>query len=671
MKRASESGENQLDLTPSVERATADFSADEAVTSAAIVDSILDLHAEYAGGRAADVSLDVEDPDYESRTVRDWLVAVRELFDAEREPQLHGRIVIIGTSLLDLDLHRQLRQNGFLSSLEAEYNKPVNDVLNDHGQSVRTEQARSLNIPADTVPTQPDRPLEKPQNDQFERVTFARYLARRIHHITSEKAYSIHLYGPWGSGKSTLLNFLKAELDGDSNSGSPQTHQPESPPDRTNQESNPATSAEAWQVVQFNAWQHQHVQPPWWALMDNVFQQSKDTLSRRHRLAEYGWRLRAGRLGAIVGIIAIAWIIALAIPVVLREATTLSSLATTANNVGAVLAIIVTVWGGAQAATNSLFGGSAKAAQSYIESVSDPMNTIKDRFTTLIRRIPQPVAIFIDDLDRCDCEYVVELLEGMQTLFTQAPVVFIVAADRRWLNNCYEEIYGDQQSTVNEPGKSIGSLFLEKTFQFSTSVPTIPDQMKEEYWDDLLLIQSDEDETAAGLSDPAARETIRNAKSEAEILRVVEDTEERSFGEQQSIRQDAVERLAAPELIERTEHVLQPLAPLLEPNPRGMKRLVNAYSVNRALAMLAHLEIERDQLALWTILALEYPKLALYLEDNPEMISKIGHESNPEIDDELSSLFTDQRVVDIVEGTPIDAELDSAAVRQCAKIRQR
>lgn len=665
-----DSSEDPLDLSASVETALASFSADETVTSAAIVDAILELHPEYAGKRAADISLVVNDPDYESRPIREWLEAVRELFDAQREPQLEGRTVIIGMSLLDSHLQRQLQQKGVLRSLEDEYQNPLDEVLTDQGRSLRTEKDRPLNVPADTVPTQPDRPLVKPQNDQFQRVAFARYLARRIHNISSQKAYSIHLYGPWGSGKSTLLNFLKAELERTSTNDYQQDQQSNSLPHRTNRDENPSSSAESWQVVQFNAWQHQHVQPPWWALMDNVFQQSKDGLSRRDRLAEYGWRLRAGRLGAIVGIITIAWIIALAIPVVLREATTLSSLATTANNVGAILAVIVTVWGGAQAATNSLFGGSAQAAQSYVESVSDPMNTIKDRFNTLITRLPQPVAIFVDDLDRCDCEYVVELLEGIQTLFTEAPVVFVVAADRRWLNNCFAEIYGDQQSTVNEPGKSIGSLFLEKTFQFSTSVPTIPDQMKEEYWDSLLLIQSDDEKTGAYTSDPSASEAIRNAQSEEEILRVVDDTRERPFGEQQSVRKEAVERLAAPEIVERTEHVLQPLAPLLKPNPRGMKRLVNAYSVNRALATLAHLDIERDQLALWTILSLEYPKLALYLEDNPEMVTEIGQQQSPDIDGDLSTLFTDQRVVDIVEGAPIAAELDTATIRKCSNIRQ-
>jgi integrase len=40
---------------------------------------------------------------------------------------------------------------------------------------------------------------------------------------------------------------------------------------------------------------------------------------------------------------------------------------------------------------------------------------------------------------------------------------------------------------------------------------------------------------------------------------------------------------------------LKPYAPLLEPNPRAMKLLVNGYSANRALALLSEVEIDLHQ----------------------------------------------------------------------------
>lgn len=106
------------------------------------------------------------------------------------------------------------------------------------------------------------------------------------------------------------------------------------------------------------------------------------------------------------------------------------------------------------------------------------------------------------------------------------------------------------------------------------------------------------------------------------MRRLVESSRGVSFAEQRSIREKATVRLAAPEIIERLEHTLKPYAELLEPNPRAMKLLVNAYSANRVLAILSEVEIERHQLVLWTILSSRWPHLASYLEKNPDMLEK-------------------------------------------------
>lgn len=666
-----ETDSDSLSLSNSVTKARNSLPADEEVTAATIVETILDLHPEYADGKGKDLTLEVERPDQEKRLVIEWLETIRELFDTEHEPQLHGRAVIIGLYLLDLDLRHQLDQNGFFDALEEEYDKPLDESL--------TPKGRSLRGPTDSVPTQPDRPLQDQGDDQLQRVPFAHYLARRIYDISNEEAYSVNLYGSWGAGKSTLLNFLDDELSEgeDLNAGRWYENVPFV---KSDQNGPPASPEQSWQVVRFNAWQHQHVRPPWWALMDHVFQQSKagfkdhllqqnkDKLSLRNQLREHWWRLRSGRLKFLLGVAVIAGLAAFVL-LLLPSTASFTELAQTAEAFTAIIAIVAAIWAGAEAFTNSLFGGSARAAQSYVESVGDPMNAIKDRFNLLISRIPQPVAIFIDDLDRCDCGYVVELLEGVQTLFTEAPVVFVVAADRNWLNNCFEEVYADQQSSVDTPGKSLGGLFLEKTFQFSTPVPTIPDEMKEEYWQGLLLLNQGETIADVETSPQSANEAIMDAESEEDILRVVDESHDKPFFEQQSIREEAVTRLAAPDIFERTEHVLTPFAPLLEPNPRAMKRLVNAYSVNRALATLGHIDIEREPLALWTILSLQYPELADYLKENPEMVEQVGQEYFADIGDELEQLFADDNVVNIVRGKPVEAKLDRDTVVQCAKIR--
>lgn len=678
----SEPGPEEPTHSSPIEAATNDLPADAPVTAAELVDGLREPLA--AAGiswlpAAAELAAGAE-----PRRVTEWVRDVRALFDESAVPELEAPHLVRGASLLDADLSTSLGNAGVLADIDATFDEPLAALL--------TETGRSIWTPEDSVPTQPDRPVAEPDNDQLHRVAFARYLARRVAGVTRARAYAVNLYGAWGSGKSTLLNFIERELT----EGVPTTDPavwvgPEG--DVTGERDDSASTLRAaessqaseftarapttsWQVVRFNAWQNQHVEPPWWALMDHVYQQSKDELDGRHRVSEAWWRLRSGRLPFLVGLAALAWVVALTVPAFLAGTATLGSLAQTADALGKLLAVGVTLWAAVEGVTSSLFTGSAKAAQSYVDYVADPMNAIEARFTYLIDRIPKPVAIFIDDLDRCDSAYVVELLEGIQTLFTDAPVVFVVAADRDWIVSCFEAEYADQAVAADRPGHSLGGLFLEKTFQLTAPVPTIPEELKADYWQSLLVTTDIEtapgDESVPGSgssASDAASDALAAASSEEDIREVVDEAADRSFAEQQSIREAAVTRLADPEIVARTEHVLAPLAPLLKPNPRAMKRLVNTYSVNRALVVLGDADVDRDPLALWTILSLQYPQLADYLARKPEAVEQVGEYPPGDVEGDLAALFRDEHVVDVVEGTPVEGALDESAVARCAAIR--
>jgi hypothetical protein len=88
--------------------------------------------------------------------------------------------------------------------------------------------------------------------------------------------------------------------------------------------------------------------------------------------------------------------------------------------------------------------------------------------------VSMPLAVLIDDLDRCDKDYVVQLLEGIQTIFIRAPVTYVAAADRRWIEASFEERYEPFVQHLSEPARGLGYLFLEKAFQLSTTLPRIP-----------------------------------------------------------------------------------------------------------------------------------------------------------------------------------------------------
>ncbi|MDD2754387.1 MAG: P-loop NTPase fold protein [Methanothrix sp.] len=523
----------------------------------------------------------------------------------------------------------------------------------------------------DNVPTWKDDPLEKPNDDLLGRDAFARYLCALIRgsiycracngkgcalcKLPSQTTNANHilLYGPWGAGKSTLLNFAKAELKKDRN----------------------------WLVVEFNAWRNQHIRAPWWSLMNCVFQEIKKELSMQNKIQEYWWRFNSGHIQYPVAVLLLLGILFSVGPLIIYKVIDISNLrdfSIFANidswkDTSVILdiiwkssLIISAIYTFVIAINRSLLFGSAQAAQNYTEFTNDPMGEIKRRFEKLIDHVkPKHVAVFIDDLDRCQSSYVVELLDGIQTLFYQAPVVFVVAADRLWINASYEQVYEKLNYHAKESGKPLGTLFLEKIFRFSTPMPGVTEELKQRYWTYLLHLNPEEMKADLTNAQKKARDEVANAESEEEVRRLVESKKERTFAEQRAIREEAAVRLAAPEIIDRLEHALQPYSKFLEPNPRSMKHLVNAYNANRVLALLSEVEIDRHQLVLWTILSLRWPMLADYLEEFPDRLEYIGQKEIVSVPDYIRTLFSNAEVENLIMTNP---SLKRDTIKRCTKL---
>lgn len=522
--------------------------------------------------------------------------------------------------------------------------------------------------PPDQVPLQSDHPAKV---DQLGRRAFARSLARRLHRILVanrdakvDEAFMVHLHAPWGAGKTSLLNFLNDEL----------ARRP-GPDDSWGTD-----DTRPWVVVTFNAWQHQHIDPPWWSFMDALYRQARDQMPPRSysrvrlRVWENNWRLKVGRSRYIVVLMGVLWMLVLGVwfgletpvgdvapetvgsdwktsgVVAEREpggddwreigvfverrpaATAWTDINLVATTISTVLALLTSVWGIAKIIGRTLVGGSASAARAFVQSAQDPMENLRQHFGEMVTMIGKPtgkpVIVLIDDIDRCHPEFVVTLLEGIQTLFRNANVMFVLAGDRRWIYTCFEKSYEAFKGEVKEPGRRLGYLFLEKAFQLSVALPKLSPTMRERYWQELLQVrQSDADQTL-DVARQAAQEEVKGLATPDEMF--VALSKERASGIEDIVfREQLVERMAARDVEEVTEHFLSAYAPLLEPNPRAMKRLINAYSLNEALAILAGIPIGqlgvREQLVLWTILLLRWPQLEARLESNREIVENIGN----------------------------------------------
>jgi hypothetical protein len=586
-------------------------------------------HSDYGGGLGP--SVEVGEPPTGTTPVplTDLIADVRSLFVPQEDGQLDGRKVVFGLALLDGTLRERLAADGFLEALGREVDLHAN--LSGRG--------KALYLP-DAVPTLSDQPSDV---DRLGRRAFAQALGARLHDEFTRSgreqggradSFMLHLEGPWGSGKSTLLKFLSRDL----------------------KEREPS-----WLVVDFNAWRHQRAGAPWWLLMAAL---EREALAAGAPVLVRSllWRLSMAK----------AWLLAFAGGIALLVALIVFEGSFGGNDVGTLagtIASVVAVVAGFVGLVRSFNVATAKGAETFVNQTRDPMKKVRDRFHDLVETIDRPIAIFIDDLDRCRAEYVIDLLEGIQTLFRDEPVAFVVTADRHWLYDSYAQVY--DKFARDDPGRPLGHLFLEKAFQLTTSLPRLSAEEREAYWERLLFEPS---------SDGAGEEELRrridgefaDTHSEPEVMRRLEEPSGSRL-EQRLRREAAVRRLAEPELLRRTEHTLSKFAGLLEPNPRAMKRLVNAYGIERAVQILEghsrEIAYPREKLALWAIVKSRWPLFAEYLSDHPELVEGIdGKTLPPEVEAEtdkpyLARLFREPEVARVVQGEGLDGvALDAEAL---------
>ena len=440
-------------------------------------------------------------------------------------------------------------------------------------------------------------------------------------------SFMVHVHAPWGAGKSSLLNFLAADLRNRDEHRTDGWHSrvrslfPS--PRRTADD-----QLSQWIVVEFSAWEHQRLTAPWWWLLSAIQRASARELWLINRgrwawfwIRDIAWRIWNAR-AAVFSMLVVAGAVLLAHS---RNwfglhIDSLSAVQAAIVTSASAIALATTIFGMTRGAGRWLAIGSAEGAIRFLRRAPDPLSVYRRRFQWLVRSSGRPIAVFIDDLDRCHPAYVVELLEGIQTLFATEPVTYVIAADRSWLCKSFATTYSEFEDSVGEVGRPLGFLFLEKTFQISMEIPPMSDDEQGAYWN-LLMRGGDASGDTNGESPRGpGPDAFEGASTQVEIEDRV-DKLLRANTDKEEVLAAAVRRLNAPDMQEHLERLLSEFAPLLEKNPRSMKRLINAYGIERdRLLRNGYLlsREERRQLALLTILRLRWPEFADHLRRYPD-----------------------------------------------------
>lgn len=531
-----------------------------------------------------------------------------------------------------------------------------------------------------------------------------------------------HVDAPWGGGKTSFANLvariLRPPLDGDvpaflgqfqEERGSldglfiPGARDPGGLRDpSTNRYIWDEEARRPWIVIEFNAWLNQHVDPPWWSFYQCIrkgcfaeirrhgvptvehtpegrYETRRETapkrLSRSVRLwsRELLWRVTAPQVSMKLLVAFVSLSIALAIwisgPAKLGDDVP-NWLAS--SHIGLVLSIAVAVGSTVMAAltvfADALAPGRSVLGERFSLGSSDPLHRFRRHFADTMKRVRRPILVIMDDIDRCEPKFIVEMTRGLQTLLKSPRVVYLLLGDRKWIEQAFEIFHDDMRGIDVGPEHTFGGRFVEKAIQLSFVLPAIGERKKpfvqevltgravspgngaasepspEDLGDQADIADGEvptkaKPETAepdATVFDPRKdRQAIRERLGKTGAVPTYDDmfadgsvdTEERRRAFYRAVGEEQVLHLATrrDEAERAIQHRLQPMAPFLPNNPRHIKRIINAIFMYQSSLFVSDEEADERQpgsprwrqLVVGVVLMIGYPKYWACLTRQP------------------------------------------------------
>lgn len=479
--------------------------------------------------------------------------------------------------------------------------------------------------------------------DGLERRPFARALANRIKAFPRPEGgngLAINLHAPWGEGKTSVLKMIEAELARSAN-------------DETGKD---------WIVVHFNAWDHEGRRPPWWAMLETVYRDLRTGLKfgRSQLIVGVQWA-RWSFMGNQFPMVA-ATLAALLFAFIVSRLELGSDAWKIATS---VMTGFLTLGGAAFLFARGLVFGAKQYAEHHEVMTRDPLGRVRKQFANLINCADRPVCIMIDDLDRCDADFVVDLLEGIQTAFRHDDVVYVVAADRKWIKAAFEHRYKTAFGQVEGLGQPLGYLFLDKIFQDSAPLPIPPEAVQIAYWnrvigqEALTLAERQEEAETLAKTEAEAKAELSSATTAEEVsnrLGGVLSDKDRSDVEKRAWRNTAYESVVQSAEIERAaQHGLKDLHAIIPFNPRALKRLANTLTLRIAEEVRAGRRVHEKALARWVVVEFSFPELADLLTAHPDWVKHVlqqeQHDPKGSVPDALKPYLGVQAIVDIFSKT--------------------
>lgn len=366
---------------------------------------------------------------------------------------------------------------------------------------------------------------------------------------------TVGVLGDWGSGKSSLLRIARRELESETDDD----------------------GTCPYLCVDFSPWLYEDYEDVKTALMGQVLGacRSRATVPAAQEAVERLGRFTQGfgrrsRTAGRAALAAAPALVPAALAVVQPEFADIS-----------VQAVQGTAKAVAPMAADALKDKPAVAPEPD-EEIRD-LPTFRREFQKLITSLDgvDAVVVFIDDLDRCLPETVVDTFEAIRLFLNSPQTAYVVAASRQIVESAIDSRYPE---LTRENGEGIGHDYLEKMLQLQVTVPPLSTGQTESYLN-LLIAQFHLTE----LDFANVRQSLREHRAGDPFAPTFNAAAAR----------DALGDLITPEIeadLGWTGEISEVLT-FLRGNPRQVKRFLNELTWRRRAAARRGLDLRHDVLA--------------------------------------------------------------------------
>ena len=366
---------------------------------------------------------------------------------------------------------------------------------------------------------------------------------------------TIGVYGDWGSGKSSLINMSIASL-------------------KDNKDT---------ECIYFNGWLFEDYEDAKTALLGNIL----DTIERNRTLGDNAKKCIAGLYKSIDKM------------KLVKNAIRLGGAFLTGGS------SVVTEFAISNALDNMIPSKDGIIKEDLMEAIKseltdkelrEDINSFRDNFDKLLKETQiDRLVVFIDELDRCSPDTILDTLEAIRLFLYVGRTVFIIGADERHISYAVQTKFKEIEGT----GIDIGKEYLEKIVQYPVRIPRLSTREVELYIS-LLFMEKD-------LSKEEFKKTIE----------FIDDKKTKNFfdfqldyGLLKGFDEDIADKVKLS--LEISKQLSSVLANGLNGNPRHCKRFLNSMEMRLNMAQYKTIELDRKILA--KIMMLEYFKPRMFAE---------------------------------------------------------